>query len=196
MPVTRQTRCGHLPGGILLRRTPHSSFGHKRPNTSSFALREFLLAAHETVRPSPPRPCRVNRDDFSGTLQIDTIGTTQLNEPLSVAAAHHCLNAVLLRASRFCRICRDTFLGGCSHALRVDSFESSVGVPIKLFGHASVRERRTTIRSHGSPAVSGCPTPTPTHFSLPLAAPAPGIRCHGPRRTAWPCRCPAFLPPG
>ena len=34
------------------------------------------------------RPDRVDRDDFSGTLKIDTIGTAQLNHSFSVAAAH------------------------------------------------------------------------------------------------------------
>ena len=38
---------------------------------------------------------RVDRDDFSGTLQIDTIGTAQLDYTLAVASADHCSNSVL-----------------------------------------------------------------------------------------------------
>ena len=39
------------------------------------------------------RPGRVNRVDCRDTLGIVTFGTAQLNEPLSVAAAHHNGNA-------------------------------------------------------------------------------------------------------
>ena len=62
----------------------------------SLALRESLLAAPGN-RPqiAAQRLDRVDRDDFSGALQIDTIGTIQLDHTLAVASANHCSNSVL-----------------------------------------------------------------------------------------------------
>lgn len=81
---------------ILPRRTPALLL---RPQTAqhgvSFALREFLAASGNCPQIAAQRLDRVDRDDFSGTLQIDTIGTAQLNYSFSIAAANRRLNAVL-----------------------------------------------------------------------------------------------------
>ena len=76
-------------------RTPARPFGHKRPNTAFLLPCGSLLAAPGN-RPqiATQRLDRVDRDDFSGSLLIDTIGTTQLNYSFSIAAANRCLNAV------------------------------------------------------------------------------------------------------
>jgi len=80
---------------ILPRRTPALLL---RPQAAqhgvSFALRELLAAPGNCPQIAAQRLDRVDRDDFSGTLQIDTIGTTQLNYSFSIAAANRCLNAV------------------------------------------------------------------------------------------------------
>ena len=128
---TKSRSLVHLPrtagfGGLGFSRAehPHSSFGHKRPNTAFLLPCGSLLAAPGN-RPqiAAQRPDRVDRDDFSGTLQIDTIGTAQLNEPLSVAAAHRSGMPIFLSASRLCRISLEIFLGRYPFRLiRVDLF--------------------------------------------------------------------------
>ena len=89
--------CWVSPGAplevILPRRTPALLL---RPQAAqhgvSFALRELLAAPGNCPQIAAQRLDRVDRDDFSGTLQIDTIDTAQLNHSLSVAAANRCLN--------------------------------------------------------------------------------------------------------
>ena len=80
---------------ILPRRTPALLL---RPQAAqhgvSFALRELLAAPRNRPQIAAQRLDRVDRDDFSGTLQIDTIGTIQLNHSFSIAAANRCLNPV------------------------------------------------------------------------------------------------------
>ena len=75
----------------VIPRTEHlrSFSGHKRPNAAFFLLCGGLLATPGN-RPqiAAQRPGRVNRVDRRDTLGIVTFGTAQLNEPLSVAAAH------------------------------------------------------------------------------------------------------------
>ena len=71
-----------------------SSFGHKQPNTAFLLPCGSLLAAPGN-RPqiAAQRPGRVNRVDCRDTLGIVTFGTLQLNEPPSIATAHHSRNA-------------------------------------------------------------------------------------------------------
>lgn len=91
--------CWVSPGApfevILPRRIPALLL---RPQTAqhgvSFALRELLAAPGNCPQIAAQRLDRVDRDDFSVTLQIDTIGTTQLNHSLPVAAANRCLNPI------------------------------------------------------------------------------------------------------
>ena len=75
-------------------RTPARPFGHKRPNTA-FLLPCGSLLATPGNRPqiAAQRSGRVNRVDRRDTLGIVTFGTVQLNEPPSIAAAHHSGNA-------------------------------------------------------------------------------------------------------
>ena len=92
--------CWVSPGAplevILPRRTPALLL---RPQAAqhgvSFALRELLAAPGNCPQIAAQRLDRVDRDDFSGTLQIDTIGTIQFDHTLAVASADHCSNSVL-----------------------------------------------------------------------------------------------------
>ena len=81
---------------ILPRRTPALLL---RPQAAqhgvSFALRELLAAPGNCPQIAAQRLDRVDRDDFSGTLQIDTIGTVQLNYSFPIAAANRRLNSIL-----------------------------------------------------------------------------------------------------
>lgn len=75
-------------------RTPARPFGHKRPNTAFlFPCGSLLAAPGNRPQIAAQRLSRVNRVDRPDTLGIVTFGTLQLNEPPSVAAAHHNGNA-------------------------------------------------------------------------------------------------------
>lgn len=81
---------------ILPRRTPAS---HLRPQAAQhgapLALRGLLATPENLPQIAAPCPDRVNRADRWGTLRTDTFGTAQLDEPLSVTAAHYTGNADL-----------------------------------------------------------------------------------------------------
>lgn len=82
--------CGDSPAP----NTHAPSLATNGPTRRFFCLAGSLLAAPGN-RPqiAAQRPGRVNRVDRRDTLDIVTFGTVQLNEPPSVAAAHHSGNA-------------------------------------------------------------------------------------------------------
>ena len=64
------------------------------PNGVSFPNGSLLATLGNLPQIAARCHDRVNRVDLRDTLDIDTIGTAQLDKPLSVAAAHHAGNAV------------------------------------------------------------------------------------------------------
>ena len=145
VPVTRQTRCWPPPRRCFPRVAPP----HAPSATSGLTRRFFFLAGvyspHlETARKSPHNASAGSTGSTARTPWVSSLSarcSSMSRLPLLRRTTTEM--PILLSASRFCTICRDTFLGEIrstpTGSIRSDS---SVGVPINSVWSCISSERR------------------------------------------------------
>ena len=181
-----------------MRRTPALPL---RPQTAqhgvSFALRGVYLAHPETARKSPHSASAGSTGSTAGTPWVSSLSarcSSISRFPLLRRITTEM--PILLSASRFCTICRDTFLGEIrstpTGSIRSDS---SVGVPINSVWSCISSERRETMRS---PSSSGCVRLSDTSsqtFSLLRSSVSSRYSMSRPMQESFALPLPAVPPP-